>query len=147
MSWFNTGPGLETTHVLANYDWGAIGNGTVVDVGGSNGSVAIAIAQNFPRLSCIVQDRPEVVAEGRSRLSAEVTNLTFMAHDFFAEQPVKGAEVYYFRWIFHDWSDKYAIKILQALIPALKDGSKVVISEYVLPEMGTVSHYQDRGYW
>jgi hypothetical protein len=30
----------------------------------------------------------------------------------------RGPEGYFLRWILHDWSDKYALKILRALIPA-----------------------------
>ena len=60
-----------------------------------------------------------------------------MAHDFFKEaQPVHGADVYFFRFIFHNWPDKYCLKILRSLIPALKTGAKVVIIDYVLPGPG-----------
>lgn len=67
-----------------------------------------------------------------------------MAHEFFAEQPVQGADVYYFRCILHDWSDKYAIRILRSLIPALKVGARILLSEYVVPEPGEISSYQER---
>ena len=62
-----------------------------------------------------------------------------MTHNFFDEQPVKGADIYFFRYIFHDWPESYGVKILRALIPALKIGSKVVIHEFAIPERGTVS--------
>ena len=67
-----------------------------------------------------------------------------MAHDFFTEQPVRNANVYYFRWIFHNWSDKYAVKILKCLTPALKIGARILINEYCLPEPGAVSYYQEK---
>src|SRR3982074_2200144 len=41
-------------------------------------------------------------------------------------QSVRGADVY-FRFIRHNWSDKYAMMILSNLIPAMKDGERVVI--------------------
>jgi len=66
-----------------------------------------------------------------------------MAHDFLTEQPVKNADVYFFRWIFHNWSDKYSIQILRALIPALKPGARVVINDNVLPEPGVLSLWQE----
>lgn len=146
MAWFSGGPGFETSHILENYDWAAIGNGLVVDIGGSYGAVAIAIANKFHSIQCIVQDRPEVVTEGQNRLSDEIPNVTFMPHDFFTDQPVKGADVYFLRWILHDWSDKYAIQILRSLVPALKPGAKVLVNEYVVSEAGTVSAYEDRMY-
>lgn len=55
-----------------------------------------------------------------------------MAHDFFTPQPIK-ADMYFFRWIFHNWSDAYCVRILQALIPGLKPGAKVIVSEAVMP--------------
>jgi hypothetical protein len=45
---------------------------TVVDVEGSHGSVAIGIAERFPNVKCIMQDLPDTVAEGASRLPAEL---------------------------------------------------------------------------
>jgi hypothetical protein len=60
----------------------------------------------------------------------------FMAQDFFEEQQVNGADVYVLRWIMHNYSDKYASKILQSLIPALKNGARILVNDYCLPEDG-----------
>ena len=117
-----------------------------MDVGGSYGSISIALAQSFPSLHITVQDQPEVVQEGRSKLPKGLQDrVVFVEHDFFSEQPVKSADVYLLRWILHDWPDAYAIKILRALVPALESGSRVCICEQVLPEVGSLSLYQARG--
>ena len=137
MSLFSTGEGYEPKYLLDHYPWAELGKATVVDVGGSHGPVAIAIAERFSDITCIVQDRPEVIADAKTPAGLE-QRVTFQAHDFFTEQPVKGADVYYFRWIFHDWADKYAAKILQALIPALKPGARIVINEYIVPDPGLI---------
>ena len=42
------------------------------------------------------------------------------------------------RSILHDWADKYAVRILQALVPALKRGARVLVHELVLPEPNTL---------
>ena len=131
---------------MNNYKWGDLPNGLVVDVGGSYGSVSVALAQRFPSLRCIIQDQPEVVRDGRKKLSSDMMGrVTFLEHDFFTEQPIKNADVYFLRWILHDWPDKYAIEVLRALIPALKEGAKVLISEIILPEPGALTPYQERG--
>lgn len=143
MSLFNTGDGYEPMHLLENYPWASLGKTTLVDVGGSLGSVAISIAERFPDITCIVQDRPEVVHAAKTPPDLK-DRVTFQAHDFFTEQPVKGADVYYFRWIFHDWADKYAAQILRALVPALKDGARIVISEYLVPEPGKIPKMMER---
>ena len=64
--------GYEPHLLLEGYPWEDIGTGVVVDVGGSQGSVAISIAQRFPQLKCVVQDLPEVVEEGKTRLPSEL---------------------------------------------------------------------------
>ncbi|KAL8729373.1 MAG: hypothetical protein Q9166_004766 [cf. Caloplaca sp. 2 TL-2023] len=146
MTWFSTGPGLEATHVVNGFPWETLQTGTVVDIGGSHGSISIAIAQQFPSLRFVVQDQRDVIEAGRAQLPSGLqTRVTFTEHDFFMEQPVKAADVYLLRWILHDWPDTYAIKILKALIPALRDGSRLCICEHVLPEPGNISTYQARG--
>ena len=146
MAMFSTGPGFEAKHIFDAFDWAAINKGIVVDVGGSHGSLSIEIARSYPDLSFIVQDQAEIAREGRKKLPKDLANqVSFMAHDFFTDQPVLDADVYLLRWILHDWSDKYAIRILQALRPALKDGAKVVIMEQVLPDPGSIPCYQERG--
>ena len=62
--------------------------------------------------------------------------ITFQDHDFFTPQPVVGADVYFFRWILHNWSDKYAIKILQNLAPALRSNSHILICDDMMPDHG-----------
>ncbi|KAL8856172.1 MAG: hypothetical protein Q9178_007210 [Gyalolechia marmorata] len=147
MTFASSGAGLEPYHILKAYDWLSLGESTVVDVGGSHGSFSIPLAQSFPSLRCIVQDRPEVIASGQESLPSNLRDrVSFMPHDFFNEQPIKGADIYLLRWILHDWSDKYAARILQALIPALKPGSKVLVLEQVLPVPGEVSKHQEQAY-
>ncbi|KAF7532284.1 hypothetical protein G7054_g8114 [Neopestalotiopsis clavispora] len=124
-------PDSSADGLLENYPWDSLK--TMVDVGGSHGSVAIAVAENFPHMKCFVQDLPDTVAEGATRLPATLKDrVEFMAYDFFTPQTVS-ADVYYFKSIFHNWADKYCIKILQNMIPALKKGAKIVIHERILP--------------
>lgn len=58
MRWFNTNPEFDLIHILDNYLRESLGDGTIVDVGGSHGAVSVVIAQRFPSLRCIVQDLP-----------------------------------------------------------------------------------------
>ncbi|OTA92758.1 hypothetical protein M434DRAFT_31515 [Hypoxylon sp. CO27-5] len=118
-------PNESADGILNNYPWED--KDTMVDVGGSHGSVAIGIAKKFPNIKCVVQDLPGTVAEGASRLPAELQ-----------DRPVK-ADVYYFRSIFHNWADKYCIKILQNLVPAMRSGARVIINERILPGLESLS--------
>lgn len=141
MSMFESGHGSAISVLLKHYPWGAIGKGTIIDVGGSHGSRGIAIAEKYPSLHCIVLDLPEVVADGPSKIPSDLkSRVTFAAHDFFTEPPevAKAADVYLFCRVFHNWSDKYSIKILRNLIPALKYGARILISDICLPEPHTL---------
>lgn len=71
-------PGSTDDGIFGNYPWAE--KTTMVDVGGSHGSVAIGIAERYPNMKCFVQDLPDTVAEGASRLPAELRDrVTFMA--------------------------------------------------------------------
>jgi ubiquinone/menaquinone biosynthesis C-methylase UbiE len=140
MAFVQSNPEVNTKFVL-EYDWSQHANGTVVDIGGSTGEIAFKIAENHPNINIIVQDRPEVIAHATPTAHK---NVEFQVHDFFAPQPVYGADVYFFRWILHDWPTKYCIKILSALKPALKPGARVVLMEAVLPERGVLRPFQER---
>ena len=127
------------------FDWASLGKATVVDVGGAKGPASIALARAFPDLTLIVQDLESTVKEGRNLLPGDVQDrVSFETHDFFTPQPIKDADVYFFRAIFHDYSDKYAVQILQNLVPALKKGARVIIQDPHLPVKGTVSPWRER---
>lgn len=145
MALMQASPGMHTVYTIDHYDWQAHGAGLVVDVGGSHGLVAYELARRFPSMRCIVQDLPEVIAAApRSEDPELASRVEFHAHDFFAEQPVTGADVYFLRMILHDWGDKYAVRILRSLIPALKKGARVVVNEHVVPESGALGIFQER---
>ncbi|KAI4859218.1 putative O-methyltransferase [Hypoxylon rubiginosum] len=141
MSFFTTGPGYSLHHLTDNYSWSSLGHGTVIDLGGSHGDAAFALARKYPNLHLVVQDLPEVVASSREQPDVDVK---FMAHDFFEEQPIKNAEVYLYRWVFHNWPDKYCVKILRALAPALKKGSRILIMDFVMPPPGVLPNSVER---
>lgn len=67
-----------------------------------------------------------------------------MPYDFLAQtQPVRDADVYFFRWILHNWSDKYCMLILRNLIPALKPGALVIVADNVLPPPGVLPRWRE----
>ena len=65
--------------------------------------------------------------------------ITFQAHDFTHEQPVRGADVYLLRMILHDWPDAEAVEILRKTIAAMdNESSRLLIMDTVLPMPGSV---------
>ena len=132
-------------HLIDNYDFGSIGAGTIVDVGGSHGQVSIALAEKYPDVKCIVQDLPDTIAGLEAQTPDHLKGrVSGMEYDFLTPQPVKDADIYLFRWILHDWSDKYCVNILRSLVPALKKGAKILINDICIPQPGQLGIAQDR---
>ena len=52
--------------------------------------------------------------------------------------------MYYFRWIIHNYSTPYAVKILKSLIPALKPGARIVINDICLREPGSKNPWDEK---
>ncbi|KAJ4356522.1 uncharacterized protein N0V89_004556 [Didymosphaeria variabile] len=120
---------LQQSFAWAKYDSPGM---TIVDVGGGHGNAAAFLASSTKHMRFIVQDLDHIVAAGKAMLPAELrSRVDFTAHDFFDEQPVKGADVYLLARIMLNWSEKYCLKILRALVPALKVGAKILFYEHV----------------
>ncbi|RDL40163.1 S-adenosyl-L-methionine-dependent methyltransferase [Venustampulla echinocandica] len=140
------GEGFAMHHVVEGYPWAGLPDGaTIVDMGGNQGYISFAIAEKFTKLNFIVQDTAgmrttETIGAVPENLKDRVTLTT---HDFFTPQTVV-ADVYFFRWIFHGFSEKYCIEILQALAPALKKGARIVINDGTLPEPNTVTYLEEK---
>ncbi|OJD27556.1 hypothetical protein ACJ73_01056 [Blastomyces percursus] len=117
--------------VLQCHDWKAAGEATVVDLGGSAGHDAVVLARNFPDLNIIVQDLPKVKPVFDAEFPSEFKpRVSFVEHDFFQPQPVQ-ADIYIIKLILHDWPYQEAVRILRALVPALKPGARVLLIEYI----------------
>ena len=70
------------------------------------GGFVLQLLPVYPRLKFVVQDRSENVKQGETEIfpceapdALASGKVTFMAHDFFHENPVKGADVYWLRGI------------------------------------------------
>ncbi|EDO00422.1 hypothetical protein SS1G_14292 [Sclerotinia sclerotiorum 1980 UF-70] len=144
MKVFSTRPEYDPSYIVENYDWASLGQSQVVDIGGAQGHTAMELAKCFEGLNILVQDMDKVVENAELGVPEELKKrVHFMAHDFFAPQTVQ-ADVFYFRWILHNWADKYCVLILRAQIPALKPGARIIIQDTCMPEPGTVPLWRER---
>ncbi|KAJ4293187.1 hypothetical protein N0V90_008469 [Kalmusia sp. IMI 367209] len=139
MRFFTGGEGLHTQHLMDSFPWTSDDHDrddfVVVDVGGGHGSVSMKLAGATKHMRFIVQDKEGEIQEGRRLLPTQLkSRIDFTVHDFFTPQTAKGADVYFFRWIFHNWSDKYCIQILRSLVPALKKGARIMVYEHVMED-------------
>ncbi|KAI1172923.1 S-adenosyl-L-methionine-dependent methyltransferase [Nemania sp. FL0916] len=141
----------EITDVTA-YPWATKlpAEAVIVDVGGGYGHISRALKKAFPSFRITVQDRSEVIdavlssllssgddlgGDGDNGNNATVSShlgIAYQAHNFFDPQPLV-ADAYFLRQIIHDWPQRECVAILRALIPALKPGARVLVSEYIVP--------------
>ncbi|KAI1752670.1 sterigmatocystin 8-O-methyltransferase [Xylaria castorea] len=134
----------DAVHVIDNYDWGSLGTATVIDVGGSQGHIGIQLAKHFSNLRITVQDVESVVAGADGKVPEDLKGrVRFEAHDFFQPQVV-AADVFFLRLILHNWADKYGVRILRALIPGLKNGSRVIIMDACMKERGVLPLWREK---
>ncbi|PKX97732.1 S-adenosyl-L-methionine-dependent methyltransferase [Aspergillus novofumigatus IBT 16806] len=121
--------------LLPGFDYSDDPNAVLlVDVGGSVGHEIQAVKKRYPKIPgrMVLQDRPATIERVKPENGMEV-----MAHDFFTEQPIKGARAYYFRSVLHDWDDDRCRVILGHIKDAMKPGySRILINEFSIPLRG-----------
>ncbi|XP_019055564.1 PREDICTED: (RS)-norcoclaurine 6-O-methyltransferase-like isoform X2 [Nelumbo nucifera] len=111
--------GCKKAHILD-------GVGSLIDVGGSTGVAARAIAKSFPSIKCAVLDLPHVVAN-----APECSEVTWIEGDMFVSIPK--TDVVFMKSVLHDCGDEDSVKILKICKEAISEkGGKVVIVEIVM---------------
>ncbi|KAI4591940.1 hypothetical protein KJ359_012071 [Pestalotiopsis sp. 9143b] len=106
----------------------------VVDVGGARGHALVAIRQAFPGLKgrLVLQEQTAVLEEAIAQgLPGYIEP---QAASFFETNPARNARAYYFRRIFHDWSDPMAVRILSNTVAAMGPKSRVLIADIMMPQ-------------
>ncbi|KAF6827993.1 O-methyltransferase [Colletotrichum musicola] len=108
----------------------------LVDVGGGKGHITKAILKENPFIPAervALEDRGEVIKEVIALDDPDLRGVRLQVHDFHQPQPIKNALIYCIRRCLHDYGDDVCVTILTQLKMAMAADSKVVISEYVLP--------------
>lgn len=146
MQFLGSTPMIHLSNCIRDLDWkGLEVPEVIVDVGRAHGVLCAEILRAFPTIKRgIVQDLGDVV--NRSEVPSDLkSRLEFQVHDFFTPQLVD-ADVYILRMILHDWPEPESIRILRNLLPALRKGSRLIINEIVLPELGQATVTEERMY-
>ncbi|MDQ6894017.1 MAG: acetylserotonin O-methyltransferase [Acidobacteriota bacterium] len=108
---------------------------TVLDVGGGNGSMVLAVLDRCRNARGIVCDLPYIEQHANERIRAAdaADRVRFQPGDFFESVPA-GADVHLMKFILHDWNDAEAIRILKRSREALAPGGRLIVIEMIVPE-------------
>jgi hypothetical protein len=109
---------------LESVDWR--GDETVVDVGGGNGSLLMALLNRHPGMRGIVFDLPATVRDE----TALGDRRTFVAGSFF--EAVPAGDAFVLSTILHNWDDDSALRILRTVRAAAADTARLILLEGVI---------------
>ncbi|KAI0666641.1 S-adenosyl-L-methionine-dependent methyltransferase [Trametes maxima] len=124
-------------------------NTVIIDVGGGVGSTSVALAEAYPHLRFVVEDRQHVVdiASGvwgpAQKALIDSGRVTFKAHSFFDPQPatidvpgvgaISSPSIYVIRGCTHNWPDQDVITMLRHLRNAAAPTTQLLIIDMILP--------------
>jgi hypothetical protein len=91
---------------------------------------------------------PALLSQGASQLPEKHrSRFVFQQHDFFTDQPVSTASLFFIRQCLHNWTDSDCVKILRAFVPALEkcnEGTPLLINESIIPNAGRMYQFEER---
>ena len=114
---------LVIRSLIDAYDFGRFG--TIVDVGGGNGTLLRALLEAHPQLNGILFDQPHVV-EG-----VDLGDRGRVVGGSFFESVPEGGDAYLLKWIIHDWEDEESVAILRTV--RAQGGTLLLVERVVEP--------------
>ncbi|MFI6509033.1 methyltransferase [Streptosporangium sp. NPDC050855] len=119
--------------IVSACDWGALGH--VVDVGGGDGTLMIALLTRFPALRGTVVDLPGTAETARKALAeAGLADRGDVVPGSFFEPLPRGRGGYLLSSVVHDWDDEAARTILRRCAEAAGDDGSVFVIERIGPD-------------
>ncbi|WP_316779111.1 methyltransferase [Pedobacter antarcticus] len=118
--------------ITSAYDFSSFEN--IVDIGGGNGALLFSVLRTAPRSKGIVFDEAYVVEQTGQQIPDDLKDrCTVSGGSFFNEIPA-GSDLYLTKWVTHDWNDDEVILLLKNARTAMKDSSKLLIIDAVIPD-------------
>lgn len=123
--------GAETAAMIDAYDFAQFG--TVVDIGGGNGTVIRTVLEKNPKVQGILYDMPHVVERARPALEESNVGdrLKLVGGSFFESAP-PGGDAYMMRHIIHDWYDPESLTILKNCAAVMRPDAKLLVIDAVI---------------
>lgn len=109
---------------------------TVADLGGGGGALIAAVLNTFPNLRGMLVDRQESIDQAIPRFEREglAARCELLAADLCKGVPA-GAQVYMMKHVLHGYEDGAAIQILLHCRSVLPAGGRLLVIEFVLPDV------------
>jgi O-methyltransferase domain len=130
--------------IPAAYDFSRFRN--VVDVGGGNGNLLIAILNAYPTVRGVLFDLPQVREQAQQALEEAglAGRADVLGGDFFTAVPA-GGDAYLLRWILHDFDDERAARILRSCRTAISPEGRLLVVEHVITDepASSTAKFQD----
>jgi orsellinic acid C2-O-methyltransferase len=122
----------QAERIVAAYDFSRLG--TVVDVGGGDGTLLAEILRANPGLQGVLYDREDVIARAAGRLERMGLSdrCRLVGGDFLQSVP-GGADAYVMKSILHDWDDAGVKQIVGRCREAGGPAAPLLVLERVLP--------------
>jgi hypothetical protein len=111
-----------------------------VDIAGGNGELLGRILGHAPHLRGVLFERAHVLERARQRLAEAgcADRCEFVAGDFTEFVP-EDADIYILSRILHDWDDHQCAVILRRCAASMREGTRLLVVERLLPTDGTPS--------
>ncbi|MFF2652419.1 methyltransferase [Streptomyces sp. NPDC058045] len=117
--------------VAEGFDFG--GFGTVVDLGGGDGTLLAAVLQRYPEVRGVVQDLPGALVQTPQNMRDAGVQERFTAapDDFFVS--IAEGDLYVLKGVLHNWDDEHCLKLLRNVRESVPEKGRLLIVENVLP--------------
>jgi hypothetical protein len=113
----------------------------VADLGGGGGALILAILNAYPRVRGMLVDRQESIDRAAARFVGEPASRCQLIGADLAHSVPAGADVHILKHVLHAYDDDAAVGILRNCRSSLAAGGRVLVMEFVLPEL---FNYVDR---
>jgi hypothetical protein len=123
-----------------DFDWGRFNR--IIDVGGSKGVKSLTLLKQYPHLTALVFDRPQVIQIAATYWAGKespdlLSRIDYQAGDMLESVPSakNDKDIYLLSAVMHGMDDECCIKVLRNLANAVSGtGASIALMELVLPE-------------
>jgi hypothetical protein len=135
--------GVQVGAILSDWD-PPTPNITLCDIGGGIGTMLVYFLQHYPEMKGMVFDQESVTPRGIQFLKEKqlIERVQHVGGNFFHSpwpSQLHECNVFFLKFILHDWADEESLTILKNIKDTAKKGSTIVIAEHV---MGATQYFR-----